>query len=448
MAITEDYPMSGRTLEDIEESVYQAHTSAELESLLDEQAPSLDDLHDVLEEEEEIDDVDNQKVLSTEIRSAADSSQAEALTIFLEQIGKIDLLNAAKEVELAKKIEAGDMQAKTELIEANLRLVVSIAKRYRGLNVPFLDLIQEGCLGLIRAAEKFDWRRGNKFSTYATYWIRQSVQRHVANASRTIRMPVHVHERQLTLRRTEKDFKAMHGFEPDINELAELTDITVDHINEVRLGVHRQPISLNKLVGEDQVTEYGDIHIAAGEAGDQTADKTSDEAIAKIEDESLLSALKGLNDRERTVIVLRFGLSPSQLPQTLEEVSKVVGVTRERIRQIERGALEKLEANRQIQEIYAQRAFKTKSKSKQAERDADFILDENIITLDSFNQRLLKFMAVNATNQEMIDGLGVSNHDLKNNKLPAFYIAIGASDRLDANRKAKDLRPNKSDQGE
>jgi len=261
---------------------------------------------------------------------------ADSLQLFLKDVGKVDLLTAAREVELAKRIERGDHRAKQEMVEANLRLVVSIAKRYRNQGLPFLDLIQEGTIGLVRAAEKFDWRKGYKFSTYATWWIRQAVARALADKARTIRMPVHVVEKLNKILRTERKLRAEKGREPTAAEIALELDLSVEEVESIR-RTSQTPVSLEKPVGDEEESEFGqfieDEHTPLPEEAADTAFRAA--ALAK--------CLGSLNYRERRVLELRYGLNGEQ-PRTLDEVGRAFQVTRERIRQIENQGLKKLRA--------------------------------------------------------------------------------------------------------
>ncbi|HEY7793811.1 MAG TPA: sigma-70 family RNA polymerase sigma factor, partial [Gaiellaceae bacterium] len=234
---------------------------------------------------------------------------ADSLQLFLADVGRHKLLNAAEEVQLAKLIERGDPVAKRTMIESNLRLVVSIAKGYRGLGVPFLDLIQEGTLGLNRAVEKFDWRRGFKFSTYATWWIRQSVQRAVANHARTIRVPVHVVERQQKLSRAARRLEVELGREATKEELAEATGLPIQHVDEA-LGAAHASVSLNQTVGADDEGELGDLF------ADREAADPFDEAEESLRKQGVRRALDALPERERRILELRFGFEGE--PWTLE----------------------------------------------------------------------------------------------------------------------------------
>jgi len=260
----------------------------------------------------------------------------EALQLFLKDIGKVDLLTAAQEIELAKRIERGDHRAKQEMVEANLRLVVSIAKRYRNQGLPFLDLIQEGTIGLVRAAEKFDHRKGFKFSTYATWWIRQAVARALADKARTIRMPVHVVEKLNKILRTERKLRAERGREPESLEIADELDLTIDEVEQIRRSA-QTPISLEKPVGDDEESEFG--HFITDELAPQP-DEAAEDVLRK---EALVKILHTLSERERRVLELRYGLNGEQ-PRTLDEVGRTFQVTRERIRQIENQSLKKLRA--------------------------------------------------------------------------------------------------------
>jgi RNA polymerase primary sigma factor len=260
----------------------------------------------------------------------------DSLRLYLREIGKVPLLTADQEVSLAKRIERGDMDAKQHMIEANLRLVVSIAKGYLGRGLSFLDLIQEGSLGLIRAVEKFDYRKGYKFSTYATWWIRQAVTRAIADKARTIRIPVHMVEKLNKVVHIERQLVQRLGREPQPEEIAEELEIHTDEVREI-LRMSQLPISLEKPVGEDEDSSLGDF------VPDEQAESPFDTASLSLRREDVELALSALPERERRVIELRYGLDGSQ-PCTLEEVGRTFGVTRERIRQIENNTLKKLES--------------------------------------------------------------------------------------------------------
>jgi RNA polymerase primary sigma factor len=260
----------------------------------------------------------------------------DALQLFLKDIGKVDLLTAAQEVELAKRIERGDHGAKQEMVEANLRLVVSIAKKYRNQGLPFLDLIQEGTIGLVRAAEKFDYRKGFKFSTYATWWIRQAVARALADKARTIRMPVHVVEKLNKIVRSERKLRAELGREPTAAEIGRDLDLTADEVEHIRRSA-QTPVSLEKPVGDEDESEFG--HFIT----DENLPLPDEEAEITLRKETLRKILGTLSSRERQVLELRYGLD-GQHPRTLDEVGRTFNVTRERIRQIENQSLKKLRA--------------------------------------------------------------------------------------------------------
>jgi RNA polymerase primary sigma factor len=260
----------------------------------------------------------------------------DSLRLYLREIGKVSLLTADQEVSLAKRIERGDMSAKTAMIEANLRLVVSIAKGYLGRGLSFLDLIQEGSLGLIRAVEKFDYRKGYKFSTYATWWIRQAVTRAIADKARTIRIPVHMVEKLNKVVHIERQLVQRLGREPRPDEIAEELEMTTEEVREI-LRMAQHPVSLEKPIGEEEESELGDF------VRDENTESPDEAASLTLRRSDIENALSSLPDRERKVIELRFGLNGQQ-PCTLEEVGKAFGVTRERIRQIENNTLKKLES--------------------------------------------------------------------------------------------------------
>ena len=267
----------------------------------------------------------------------------DSLRLYLRSIGRVNLLTAEQEVLLARRIERGDMLAKQRMIEANLRLVVSIAKSYLGRGLTFLDLIQEGSMGLIRAVEKFDYRRGYKFSTYATWWIRQAVTRAIADKGRTIRIPVHMVEKLNKVVHVERQLVQQLGREPTPEEIASELETTAREVRDV-LRMAQQPISLEKPVGEEDDSELGDF------VEDQTAESPFELASEHLRRENLRRALAALPEREREVIEMRFGLT-GERPYTLEEVGRAFNVTRERIRQIENHTLKKLEALPEAQRL-------------------------------------------------------------------------------------------------
>ncbi len=269
-------------------------------------------------------------------------STTDALQLFLRETGRHPLLTAAQEVELAKKIERGDLAAKQQMIQSNLRLVVSIAKNYRNQGLPFLDLIQEGTLGLIRAVEKFDWRRGYKFSTYATWWIRQAVARALADKARTIRMPVHIVERLQKMNRAERHLWTQLGREPSLEEIADEASLPLQQAREVRAAA-RAATSLDQPVGEQEDAVLGDFVAGEGMLPDE-------EVELSLRSQALAAALRALGDREREVLVLRYGLADYE-PKTLEEIGRRLGLTRERVRQIEVEALRRLASLREIEAV-------------------------------------------------------------------------------------------------
>jgi RNA polymerase primary sigma factor len=258
----------------------------------------------------------------------------DSLRLYLRSIGRVELLTGQQEIELAKRIERGDMIAKRQMVEANLRLVVSIAKGYLGRGLSFLDLIQEGSLGLIRAVEKFDYRRGYKFSTYATWWIRQAVTRAIADKARTIRIPVHMVEKLNRVAHVERQLVQRLGREPEPAEIAAELRWTVRDVRDI-LRVAQLPVSLEKPVGDEDESELGDF------VADDGISEPFEEASEHLQREGIRRALDALPERERQVIELRYGLSGME-PLTLEEVGRAFGVTRERIRQIENNTLKKL----------------------------------------------------------------------------------------------------------
>jgi RNA polymerase primary sigma factor len=258
----------------------------------------------------------------------------DSLRLYLRSIGRVELLTADQEIELAKRIERGDMEAKRHMVEANLRLVVSIAKGYLGRGLSFLDLIQEGSLGLIRAVEKFDYRRGYKFSTYATWWIRQAVTRAIADKARTIRIPVHMVEKLNRVAHVERQLVQRLGREPEPAEIAAELKVSVREVRDI-LRVAQMPVSLEKPVGDEDESELGDF------VADESSEEPFEVATENLQREDIQRALDALPERERQVIELRYGLRGHE-PLTLEEVGRAFGVTRERVRQIENNTLKKL----------------------------------------------------------------------------------------------------------
>jgi RNA polymerase primary sigma factor len=268
----------------------------------------------------------------------------DAMQLFLKDIGRVRLLTAQEEVALAKQIERGSLDAKRQMVEANLRLVVSIAKNYRNQGLPFLDLIQEGTIGLVRAAEKFDYRRGFKFSTYATWWIRQAVARALADKARTIRIPVHIVEKINKIARAERSLVTTLGREPTPEEIAEVvTDVDPDEVRSIKRSA-RPPISLEKPVGDEEGAEFGQF------IADEHAESPYELALDSLAKDALRAALENLSYRERRVLELRFGLG-GEHPCTLDEVGHAFNVTRERIRQIETRALTKLQQLPESQQL-------------------------------------------------------------------------------------------------
>jgi RNA polymerase primary sigma factor len=267
----------------------------------------------------------------------------DSLQLFLKDIGKVRLLTAQEEVDLAKRIERGDLDAKQKMVESNLRLVVSIAKNYRNQGLPFLDLIQEGTLGLVRAAEKFDYRKGFKFSTYATWWIRQAIARALADKARTIRIPVHVVEKLNKIGRAERKLVTELGREPTPDEIAEVTGIDPDEVDQIKRSA-QAPVSLEKPVGDEEESEFGQF------IADEKAESPFERAADLLTKEALREALENLSYRERRVLELRYGLG-GEHPRTLDEVGRTFNVTRERIRQIENQSLKKLQSLAEAQKL-------------------------------------------------------------------------------------------------
>ncbi|MFL5867331.1 MAG: sigma-70 family RNA polymerase sigma factor [Thermoleophilaceae bacterium] len=267
----------------------------------------------------------------------------DALQLFLNEIRRYPLLTAEEEIELAKRIEQGDLEAKERMINSNLRLVVSIAKKYQGQELGLLDLIQEGIFGLIRAAEKFDWRKGYKFSTYATFWIRQAIQRGMANRSRTIRIPVHIGQRERKIARAQRELATKLGRDPTDEEVAREADLPVEQLEEVRRAA-RAVTSLDRPVGEDGDTAFGDLL----ESGDVSPEE---EVEVSLREETLRKTVEDLPEPERNVIKLRYGIDGAADPKPLRETGRQLGLSAERVRQIESRALERLATSREIEAL-------------------------------------------------------------------------------------------------
>jgi RNA polymerase primary sigma factor len=302
-------------------------------------------LYDQLDERgiEVSDDCGRETEQSTYVNGDLAVATTDALQLFLNEAGRWPLLTAQEEVELSKRIERGDKEAKERMINSNLRLVVSIAKRYQGHGLSLLDLIQEGIIGLIRAVEKFDWRRGFKFSTYATWWIRQAVQRGVANKSRTIRIPVHIAEREQRIGRAERDLAPKLGRQPTEEEVAKHAKLPLKQVREVRQAA-RAVTSLGRPIGEENEGALGDLF-----ASEQAPPE--EELDVSLEQDVLRRAVAELPEREREVVKLRYGLNGDRDPASLESIGRQLGLTRERVRQIEANALEQLAVHREIEAL-------------------------------------------------------------------------------------------------
>jgi RNA polymerase primary sigma factor len=327
---------------------------------LDLDESDVEELHGYLErsEIELVEEIDPATAASNQVERAPDKRTrrkaktaldlkpdmtTDSLQLFLKDIGKVRLLTAQEEVDLAKRIERGDLDAKQKMVESNLRLVVSIAKNYRNQGLPFLDLIQEGTLGLVRAAEKFDYRKGFKFSTYATWWIRQAIARALADKARTIRIPVHVVEKLNKIGRAERKLVTELGREPTADEIAEVTGIDPDEVDSIKRSA-QAPVSLEKPVGDEEESEFGQF------IADERAESPYERAAEILTKEALREALENLSYRERRVLELRYGLG-GEHPRTLDEVGRTFNVTRERIRQIENQSLKKLQSLAEAQKL-------------------------------------------------------------------------------------------------
>jgi RNA polymerase primary sigma factor len=271
--------------------------------------------------------------LTNQLEAPAVYETDDALTLFMNRAGRYPLLTAADEIALAKRVERGDLAAKERMINSNLRLVISIAKRYQGHGLPLMDLIQEGCIGLNRAVEKFDWRRGFKFSTYATWWIRQACQRAVSGQSTTIRVPTHVHERRVKLARAGRELEAKLGRQATREELAEAAGLKLQHVDEA-LDAADAPVSLNQPIGSEDEGQFGDLF------DDPNATDPEEDATEALRRQEVRRAVGKLPDDERRMVELRFGFDGE--PASLETIGKELGLSRERVRKLERDAYEHL----------------------------------------------------------------------------------------------------------
>jgi RNA polymerase primary sigma factor len=272
------------------------------------------------------------------------TTTTDALQLFLNEIRRHPLLSAEEEVELAKRIERGDPEAKERMINSNLRLVVSLAKKYQGSELPLLDLIQEGIFGLIRAAEKFDWRKGYKFSTYATFWIRQAIQRGVENRSRTIRIPVHIGQRERKIGRVQRELATELGRDPTDEELAKAAELPIEQVQELR-DFARTVTSLDRPVGEEGETSFGELLPSDEPAPDE-------EVALTLEKQALRQAVAQLPEREREVVKLRYGINGNE-PTPLREAGRQLGISPERVRQVEHAALKRLAVTREVEALRA-----------------------------------------------------------------------------------------------
>jgi RNA polymerase primary sigma factor len=319
-----------------------------LNELVQEQELEDEDIRALYEQLEEraievSDDCGKESDASTYVNGDLAVATTDALQLFLNEAGRWPLLTKEEEIELAKLIERGDEQAKERMINSNLRLVVSIAKRYQGHGLSLLDLIQEGIIGLIRAVEKFDWRRGFKFSTYATWWIRQAVQRGVANKSRTIRLPVHIADREQKMARAERLLAPKLGRQPTEEEIAKQAKLPLKQVREVRHAA-RAITSLDKPLGADNEGRFGDLFASEGS-------EPEEELTVSLEEDVLRRAVAQLPEREREVVKRRYGLNGERDPASLATIGRELGLTRERVRQIEASALEQLAVNREIEAL-------------------------------------------------------------------------------------------------
>ena len=318
---------------------------SELSELIQETDLSDDDaqlVHDMLQERglDVRDDCGRQGVEQTRYANADIAERTtDAMSLFLQEVRRYPLLTKAQEVDLAKRIERGDLAAKSQLVNSNLRLVISNARKYQGHELPLLDLIQEGILGLIRAAEKFDWRKGYKFSTYATFWIRQAIQRALDNRARTIRIPVHLGQRERKIARAQRDLAAQLGREPTDEELVKAAELTLEELEEAR-AASRVVTSLDRPVGESEDTPFGAL-LASDERGPE------EEVDIVLREDALRRALDQLPEREREVVKLRYGINGDD-PTPLSETGRRLGISQDTVRRLERKALAELAESREL----------------------------------------------------------------------------------------------------
>jgi len=321
---------------------------SELSELIQESDLSDEDaqvVHDALQERglDLRDDCGRHEVEQTSyVNSDLAERTTDAMSLFLQEVRRYPLLTRAQEVELAKRIERGDLEAKGRLVNSNLRLVISNARKYQGHELPLLDLIQEGILGLIRASEKFDWRKGYKFSTYATFWIRQAIQRALDNRSRTIRIPVHLGQRERKIARAHRELAAKLGREPTDEELAERAELTLEDLEEAR-AASRVVTSLDRPVGEGEETPFGAL-LASGERG------PDEEVDIVLREDALRRALEQLPEREREVVMLRYGMGGDD-PTPLSETGRRLGISQDTVRRLERKALAELAESRELEAL-------------------------------------------------------------------------------------------------
>jgi len=320
---------------------YSVSTLDELS--LDDFAPGFASFPYAADEIVAAEDEDEEEVQAEPVEKARPVAGEDPVQVYLRSIGRIKLLTATEEIELARRIAKGDMLAKKRLVQSNLRLVVSVAKKYQGRGLPFLDLIQEGNVGLIRAAEKFDAERGYKFSTYATWWIRQGITRALADKSRTIRVPVHMVETINALRKATRKLSQEIGRRPTMEELAKEMNVTLTKIKEI-LAANRSPLSLDTPFGEDDDNSLAEL------VEDENSKRPEDSTEANLMSQDIRGILSMLTPREREILVLRFGLNDGN-QRTLEQVGKLVGITRERTRQIELKALRALRQSKQTSRL-------------------------------------------------------------------------------------------------
>ena len=416
-AYEQPYSTIGPEYEDAEPDTYLVEDSEPIDALgAEDPGPELDNLAAEADEPFELDPA----------RLVAEET-TDAFQLFLADVVRHKLLTAVQEVQLAKRIERGDMSAKEQMINSNLRLVISITKRYRGLGVPFLDLIQEGAIGLNRAVEKFDYRKGYKFSTYATWWVRQAAQRAIANQAKTIRIPVHVIERIQNIKQTEKEYMDLFDQLPTDEDLAEAMDLPLAHITEARYAA-KVTVSLNFHIGHEEDSELGDIF------SDQGAEDPAEEIESSLRSQELRYAMEYLPDRQKHVLERHYGMDGHK-PCSLEEIGREMGgISREGVRQIEKEALTKLHR------LVADTIGAPDVMALENEPISNYILpDGSVLTLTRAESKVLTLLAQGKAHSDIAQALGGLPERTTKDRIKELRHKINASDKNDARTKAQEI---------